>query len=117
MTSWEETPSDYNDNTKRQKPVYSQSYNRGGGGRGGNRRNEERRFDRNDGNKWSGGVGGGGGSDEKTITIDRSSVGIVLGRGGSNIREMENNSHCRIFVSCFVLIVILILTFRNEGAI
>jgi len=62
---------------------------RGGGGGGG----------------FGGGRGGGGGGGSfsdgptETIYVDSSEVGRIIGRGGSRIREMQDDSGCRIKVS------------------
>lgn len=55
----------------------------GGGGRGGG---------------GGGGYGGDSGPTE-TVYVDSSEVGRIIGRGGSRIREMQDESGCRIKVS------------------
>lgn len=84
---------DDDDNSGGRQKVYSQSFNRGGGGNRGGRRNDDRKFE---GNRWN---GSSGGQEEKTMTIESTQVGLVLGRGGSNIRQLEEDSQCKISVS------------------
>jgi len=80
-----------------------------GGGFGGGRRDDRRNggddYGRRDnyGDRRGGGGGGRGGfgsdGDGETIYVDSSEVGRIIGRGGSRIREMEEDSGCRIKVS------------------
>jgi len=86
---------------------------RGGGGGGYGGSSYGRRDDRRDGGdnygrrdnygdrRGGGGRGGGfgGDGDGETIFVDSSEVGRIIGRGGSRIREMEEDSGCRIKVS------------------
>ena len=64
----------------------------GGGGFGGER-----------GGGFGGGRGGGGfggsGGESVTVYVDSSEVGRIIGRGGSRIREIQDDSGCRINVS------------------
>jgi len=47
-----------------------------------------------------GGRGGGAaGGDQETIFVESTEVGRIIGRGGTRIREMEQDSGCRIKVS------------------
>lgn len=101
---------------------YGSSYGRGGGGSGGfggsrgsgagggwGRRDDGDRYaergDRyNDRSDRGGGRGGGGRTfddhgPKETVFVDSSEVGRIIGRGGSRIRDMENDSGCRIKVS------------------
>jgi len=46
-----------------------------------------------------GGAGGGGGGPKKVLMIDSNCVGRIIGRGGSKIRELQDETRCRINVS------------------
>ncbi|KAK1772852.1 hypothetical protein QBC33DRAFT_31687 [Phialemonium atrogriseum] len=72
----------------------------GGGGGGGGRppRNDNMR----DGVGSGGGGGGGGGGPEKindAIYVPSEAVGMIIGKGGETIREIQNNTGCKINVS------------------
>ncbi|KAL8597743.1 hypothetical protein ACOMHN_001702 [Nucella lapillus] len=60
------------------------SYGGGGYGSGGG------------GNGYGGGSGGGS---KEVMTIDSSFVGRIIGKGGSRIRELQDETGCRINVS------------------
>ncbi|KAL9948939.1 hypothetical protein D7B24_007476 [Verticillium nonalfalfae] len=49
----------------------------------------------------SGGGGGGGGHDKinDTIHVPSEAVGMIIGKGGETIREMQNNTGCKINVA------------------
>ncbi len=86
----------YGRNT-RDKPVYSQSFSRGGRGGKFNRQDDRRGNFRQNQNYQ------GNDSDDpssKIIYVDARKIGSVLGRGGSKVKEMEQLSGTRIFVSC-----------------
>lgn len=40
--------------------------------------------------------GGGGGGDQISFTISKSNVGMVIGRGGSKIKELEQRFQVRL---------------------
>jgi len=63
----------------------------GGGGYGGGRGGG--------GGFGGGGYGGDSGGPTETIYVDSSEVGRIIGRGGSRIKEMQEDSGCRIKVS------------------
>jgi len=67
-------------------------YGGGGGGYGG-------RQGGGGGFGGGGGYGGDSGGPTETIYVDSSEVGRIIGRGGSRIREMQDDSGCRIKVS------------------
>jgi len=76
----------------------------GGGGYGGGRDSYGSRNGGGGGGFGSRGGGGGfgGGFDSgptETVYVDSSEVGRIIGRGGSRISEMQNESGCRIKVS------------------
>merc|ERR1719483_308160 len=73
----------------------------GGGRDGGGRDSRDSYGDRRGGGGGGGrgGGGGGGDGDGETIYVESSEVGRIIGRGGSRIREMEEDSGCRIKVS------------------
>jgi len=56
---------------------------------------------RGGGGGFGGGFGGdrGAGGESETIYVESTEVGRIIGRGGSRIREMEEDSGCRIKVS------------------
>lgn len=80
---------------------------RGGGGGYGGRRDDgwgrrDNYGDRDGGYRQGGyrqGGGGGGGGEQETIYIESGSVGKFIGKGGSNIQDLEHKSGCRIKVS------------------
>ena len=47
-----------------------------------------------------GGGGGGSGSSKEVIQIDSSFVGRIIGKGGSRVHELQDDTGCRINVSC-----------------
>lgn len=51
------------------------------------------------GARGGGGFGGGQGGSKETISIDSSFVGRIIGKGGSRIRELQDQTGCRINVS------------------
>ncbi|KAH8885035.1 hypothetical protein GQ53DRAFT_375949 [Thozetella sp. PMI_491] len=78
-------------NTSNQPPANQSGGNRnrhdfGGGGGGGG---------------VGGGVGGGGGADKinDSIYVPSEAVGMIIGKGGETIREMQNQTGCKINVS------------------
>jgi far upstream element-binding protein len=51
---------------------------------------------------YGGGPGGGGGGGDKindTIHVPSEAVGMIIGRGGETIREMQNSTGCKINVA------------------
>ncbi|KAL8644806.1 MAG: hypothetical protein Q9210_007065 [Variospora velana] len=51
---------------------------------------------------FGGGGGGGGGSDEKindNITVPSEAVGMIIGKGGETIKDMQQSTGCKINVS------------------
>jgi len=69
---------------------YGQQRGGGGGGYGGGR----------GGGGGGGGFGGGfGGGDKEVMQIDTSFVGRIIGKGGSRVRELQEDTGCRINVS------------------
>lgn len=108
-SGWGEEPQHDNRNSH-QKPIYSQSFSRGGRGPRYNndRRNDSGQKSNFGGNRNRDNDGGNqyrennGGSDEqKTIQIDTSQVGRIIGRGGSKIKQLEQESGARIAVFYF----------------
>lgn len=77
-------------------------FGRDDGGRSWGRRDEDSGWGRSN---YGGGGGGGarrgysGDGESETIFVESSEVGRIIGRGGSRIREMEDQSGCRIKVS------------------
>ncbi|PNS20989.1 Far upstream element-binding protein 1 [Sphaceloma murrayae] len=61
---------------------------RSGGGQGRDR-------SRSPGRNFSGG-GGGGDKDSETITVKSALVGLIIGRGGENLRRVEQESGARV---------------------
>lgn len=54
------------------------------------------------GGSGGGGGGGGGGGPDKitdTIFVPSDAVGMIIGKGGETIREMQNNTGCKINVA------------------
>ncbi|KAK3320424.1 hypothetical protein B0T19DRAFT_240467 [Cercophora scortea] len=53
------------------------------------------------GDNMGGGGGGGGGHDKinDSIYVPSEAVGMIIGKGGETIREMQNNTGCKINVS------------------
>lgn len=52
-------------------------------------------------NQYSRQINGNGGSSPTTIEIDSSKVGLVIGRGGSNIKEMERKYNVIIRIGSY----------------
>ncbi|EMC95082.1 hypothetical protein BAUCODRAFT_25198 [Baudoinia panamericana UAMH 10762] len=61
--------------------------------------NRDRGFGNNDRN--GGGGGGGGGRDyiEKTIHVPSEAVGMIIGKGGETIKDMQRTTGCKINVN------------------
>lgn len=76
------------DDRGQQRQSYGQQ--RGGGGYGGG-------GGFGGGNSY--GSGGGGGGSKEVMQIDSSFVGRIIGKGGSRIRELQDETGCRINVS------------------
>lgn len=77
-----------------------------GGGRQQNYVNGARRDDNSRSSNRGGGNGGGfnrygSGSDFK-MEVDNSKVGMIIGKGGSKIREMQDNHNVNIKIGKFV---------------
>eukprot|EP00745_Piridium_sociabile_P014797 TRINITY_DN21806_c1_g1_i1.p1 TRINITY_DN21806_c1_g1~~TRINITY_DN21806_c1_g1_i1.p1 ORF type:complete len:228 (+),score=44.67 TRINITY_DN21806_c1_g1_i1:75-686(+) len=71
----------------------------GGGGGGGDRRPQQSYGMQYDDVSGGGGGGGSGGSSKEVIRVDSSFVGRIIGKGGSRIRELQDETGCRINVS------------------
>ncbi|KAF2218331.1 hypothetical protein BDZ85DRAFT_105794 [Elsinoe ampelina] len=71
---------------------------RGGGGGGGYGRDRSRSPNRNQsyGGPGGGGGGGGGDKDSETITVKSALVGLIIGRGGENLRRVESETGARV---------------------
>lgn len=73
-----------------------QSYGGGGGG-GGYQGGNSYASSRGGGGGYGGGWSQGGGSEESTlIYVEEGQVGKLIGKGGSNIRAIQDNSGARI---------------------
>lgn len=73
------------------------SASRMGGGRPGGRHEAHRDM----GGAMGGGGGGGGGGPDKindTVYVPSDAVGMIIGKGGDTIREMQNTTGCKINV-------------------
>ncbi|KAI9820710.1 MAG: hypothetical protein M1827_005080 [Pycnora praestabilis] len=62
-----------------------------GGGYGG--------FGGGGGDGYGGGVGGGGDKINDTIIVPSEAVGMIIGKGGETIKDMQNTTGCKINVS------------------
>ncbi|XP_076462155.1 far upstream element-binding protein 1-like isoform X2 [Babylonia areolata] len=51
------------------------------------------------GGSYGAGAGAGGGGSKDIIQVDTSFVGRIIGKGGSRIRELQDETGCRINVS------------------
>ena len=71
----------------------------GAGGAGANATSANR--DRGYGNQERSGSGGGGGRDhiEKTIYVPSEAVGMIIGKGGETIKDMQRTTGCKINVN------------------
>jgi transcription antitermination factor NusA-like protein len=92
-----------------------ESDSRGGGGGGGGSgsnaaapTNRDRGYDapaggqrHSSGGPGSAGAGGGGGRDhiEKTIRVPSEAVGMIIGKGGETIKDMQRTTGCKINVN------------------
>ena len=82
-----------------------ESDSRGGGGSGANAAPpRDRGYEQDRGNQRNGGGGGrggGGGGEvfEKTIRVPSESVGMIIGKGGETIKDMQRTSGCKINVN------------------
>ncbi|KXT10855.1 hypothetical protein AC579_1958 [Pseudocercospora musae] len=89
--------------------VESDSRGQSGGGGGANATTSmrDRGYDNHQGqgsnarNGGGGGRGGGGGGDiiEKTIRVPSEAVGMIIGKGGETIKDMQRTSGCKINVN------------------
>ncbi|CAK1354143.1 RNA-binding protein Nova-1 [Cercospora beticola] len=88
--------------------VESDSRGGGGGGSGVNVTmpgTRDRGFDQDRGNQRNGGGGGGGRGGgagdhvEKTIRVPSEAVGMIIGKGGETIKDMQRTSGCKINVN------------------
>ena len=75
------------DAVERAKDMINQIMEGGGDDRGGRRQN------------YGSSYGGGGSGSKDIINIDSSFVGRIIGKGGSRIRELQDETGCRINVS------------------
>jgi rRNA processing protein Krr1/Pno1 len=75
-----------------------ESDNKSGGPSGGGGPPRDRPFD---GGSQNRNMGGGGGRDvvEKTIQVPSEAVGMIIGKGGETIKEMQRASSCKINVN------------------